>query len=70
MGEKEIQKIYEWINSLQLYSLVPDIPKVELNTDEYYDTMKTLHEKMVWVDNPYEVAVLVLDKNEKTVRQV
>ena len=68
MGEKEIQKVNEWLEKLYLYE--SKTPMFNNDSEEYYNTMKTLHEKMMWVDNPYDVAVLVLDKNEKTVRQV
>jgi hypothetical protein len=67
MGEKEIQKINEWIEKMN-NTYEPLIPKFDVSKD--YNTMKTLHENMMWVDNPYEVAVLVLDKNDKKVRQV
>lgn len=68
MGEKEIQKINEWIEKMN-NTYEPLIPKFDVSKD--YNTMKTLLGNiMMWVDNPYEVAVLVLDKNDKKVRQV
>lgn len=68
MGEKEIQKVNEWLEKLYLYE--SRTPMFNNDSEEYYDTMKTLHEKTMWVDSPYDVAVLVLDKNRNNVRQV
>lgn len=61
MGEKEIQKINEWIEKLYLYE--SRIPMFNNDSEEYYNTMRELSKRMMWVDNPYEVAVLVIDKN-------